>query len=165
MAAEIRSNENFTEAISKLSEVVGKKQSFSDVADHFDNYETTLYLGRPTLPIMTDPKYKRDFEYIYMLDLYINLFYTNQQLKTTSSRFFEHTIQNMKRAIKRKDVQWVIYSAHDTTVANMLAAMNMTNVACMYEAYKFGDMHNDDICVTKYPGYTANIIFELWEDD
>lgn len=71
----------------------------------------------------------------------------------------------MKRAIKHKDVQWVVYSAHDTTVANMLAAMNLTNAACIYEAYLKGDNYNEDICISKYPGYTASIIFELWEDD
>ena len=65
----------------------------------------------------------------------------------------------MKRAIYQRDIQWVIYSAHDTTVANMLAAMNFTNVACMYEAYLNGDNYNSDTCIPKYPGYTASIIF------
>lgn len=66
----------------------------------------------------------------------------------------------MKKAIKhRDDVQWVVYSAHDTTVGNMLAALNMTNVACIYEAYQKGDNYNDDKCIAKYPGYTASLIF------
>jgi hypothetical protein len=46
--------------------------------------------------------------------------------------FFEATLYNINRALTKKDVQWVVYSAHDTTVGNMLAAMNMTNVACIY---------------------------------
>jgi hypothetical protein len=42
----------------------------------------------------------------------------------------------MKRALnKSSPVQWVIYSAHDTTVANMLAAMDLTNAACIYDAF------------------------------
>ena len=73
------------------------------------------------------------------MNLYINLFFTNQQRRVTSSGFFKHTIKNIKHYKKFRDVQWVIYSAHDTTVGNMLAAMNMTNAECVYEAYLKGD--------------------------
>ena len=71
----------------------------------------------------------------------------------------------MKRAVNLRDVQWVIYSAHDTTVANVLTGMNLTSVACIYEAYLKGDKYNEDKCIPIYPGYTANIIFELWQND
>lgn len=116
------------------------------------------------MPIFTDPKYKRELEYIYTLDLYINLFYNPLQLKTTSSGFFEATLANIDRAIKKRDIQWVIYSAHDTTVGNMLAAMNMTNAACIYEAFLKGEAINNETCIPQYPGFTASIIFEVWED-
>lgn len=102
---------------------------------------------------------------MYTLDLYINLFYNPLQIRTTSSNFFKHTLHNMDRAAKNKDVQWIIYSAHDTTVANMLAGMNMTNVACIYEAYLNGSNVNKNTCVSQYPGYSSSLIFELWEDN
>lgn len=87
------------------------------------------------------------------------MFYNDQQIRTTSNAFFRKTLHNIDRAISRKDVQWVIYSAHDTTVANMLAALNFTNAACIYEAYLKGDNYNRETCVSDYPGYTANLIF------
>jgi hypothetical protein len=40
--------------------------------------------------------------------------------------------------------------------------MNMTNVACIYEAYLKGDDVNSETCVSKYPGFTASIIFEVY---
>ena len=46
----------------------------------------------------------------------------------------------------------------------MLAAMNMTNTACIYEAFLKGDSYNADTCVSDYPGYTASIIFEVYEN-
>lgn len=104
-------------------------------------------MGKPSLPIFTDPKYARDLAYIYTLDLYINLFYSDIQIRTTASGFFEATLANINRVISKRDVQWVIYSAHDTTVANMLAAMNMTNAACIYESYLKGDNYNRDKCI------------------
>lgn len=98
--------------------------------------------------------------------MYINLFYNHNQLqiRTTSSGFFEATLANIDRAIKKRDVQWVIYSAHDTTMGNMLAAMNLTSVDCIYEAYLKGEAVNNDTCISQYPGYTASLIFEVWED-
>ena len=123
-------------------------------------------MGRPTLPIFSDPKYARDLAYMYVLDMYINLYYNENplQVRTTANGFFQATLANIDNAIKNRDTQWVIYSAHDTTVGNMLAAMNMTSVACIYEAYLKGDDFNRDTCVAEYPGYTASIIFEVWED-
>jgi hypothetical protein len=47
----------------------------------------------------------------------------------------------------------------------MLAAMNMTNAACIYEAYLKGDDYNSDKCIAPYPGYTSSIIFEVYEDN
>lgn len=101
---------------------------------------------------------------MYILDLFINLFYSEKQIKTTSSGFFQATINNIKKAIVDKKTQWVIYSAHDTTVGNMLAALNFTNTACIYEAYLKGDDINKDTCIVNYPGYTASIIFEVYQD-
>lgn len=41
----------------------------------------------------------------------------------------------------------------------MLAAMNMSSVDCIYEAYLYGDDVNNETCVSKYPGFTSSIIF------
>lgn len=138
--------------------------SFEESVKFYDNFETTMYLGRPTLDIFKDPNYARDLTYMYVMDLYINLYYSHNpiQVRTTSSGFFEATLSNIDNAIKKRDIQWVIYSAHDTTVGNMLAAMNMTNIDCIYEAYLKGDKINKDTCIVDYPGYTASIIFEVW---
>lgn len=47
----------------------------------------------------------------------------------------------------------------------MLAAMNMTNTACIYEAYLKGEDVNNETCIPQYPGFTASIIFQVWDDD
>ena len=147
------------EAIDALSRSLNKTATFESAGRYYDNFECALYLGRPTLPVFKDPKYEEPLKYIYILGLYINLFYTDIQRRTTASGFFNQTIQNINRAKNLKDVQWVIYSAHDTTVGNMLAAMNMTNVECIFEAFQRGKNYNADTCVSEYPGYTASIIF------
>jgi hypothetical protein len=56
-----------------------------------------------------------------------------------------------------------MYSAHDTTVGNMLAALNLTNVDCIYNAFLKNVNQNTDTCINQYPLYTANLIFEAWQ--
>ena len=65
--------------------------------------------------------------------MYIDLFSNPKQIKATATGFFNQTVNNMKSIIKDiRGVQWNIYSAHDTTVGNMLAALNLTNIDCIY---------------------------------
>lgn len=45
----------------------------------------------------------------------------------------------------------------------MLAALNLTNVECIYSAYLEGRTNNSDTCVSQYPKYTSNLIFEVWQ--
>ena len=62
-------------------------------------------------------------------------------------------------------VQWAFYSAHDTTVGNFLARLNLTNVNCIYENYLKGITKNSqtDSCIVEYPLYTSNLIFEVYK--
>lgn len=59
-------------------------------------------------------------------------------------------------------MQWYVYSAHDTTVGNMLAGMNMTNIECIYDAFINNITENTDTCIARYPNFSSNIIFELY---
>ena len=98
--------------------------------------------------------------YVRTLEMYITLYSTPKQISATSTGFFNETVHNMRKKIADKDeVSWNIYSAHDTTVGNMLAALNLTNVDCIYEAYLKKTTQDTDTCVTNYPAFTANIIF------
>lgn len=89
----------------------------------------------------------------------IKYFSTKKQLKATATGFFNATFNNIKNAVENNnDVKLVIYSAHDTTVLNMLAALNMTNVDCVYQAF-LNNQTTSETCVIKYPIFTSNIIF------
>ena len=57
---EIRTNPNFTNTIKELEKQAKKNLTFSDAADLYDNFESSKYLLRPTLPAFTDPLYQRD---------------------------------------------------------------------------------------------------------
>lgn len=81
------SNDRIVAAIDALSKVLNKRISFSDVGAYYDNYVCGTYLSREVLPIFNG-EYAREFKYIYILDLYINLFLTDLQIKTTSNGYF-----------------------------------------------------------------------------
>lgn len=45
----------------------------------------------------------------------------------------------------------------------IFAAMNFVNTNCLIDHYLNG-VNNDDTCKWQYPPFTANIIFELWNN-
>lgn len=99
-----------------------------------------------------------------MVTLYINLFYREEQIRAVATNYMRQTLENIQRRIDGSTgVRLVIYSAHDTTIGMVLAALNMSNVPCINDHYLKG-IENSDTCVYKYPRYTANILFELWEN-
>lgn len=66
----------------------------------------------------------------------------------------------MDNAIKMTSPKkWYLYSAHDTTVGLLLSALNLSNTDCIYRS--FTDPAYDQYCITNYPGFASNIVFEL----
>lgn len=60
LVKEIYSNPHFVETLGELSRVLNRTVTFEDEGYYYDNFETTYFLNRTTLPIFLDPKYKRD---------------------------------------------------------------------------------------------------------
>lgn len=58
---EIYNNKNFTKSLEALSKALNQTVSFEKAGEFFDNFETTSYLSKPTLPIYSDPAHKRNF--------------------------------------------------------------------------------------------------------
>jgi hypothetical protein len=69
----------------------------------------------------------------------------------------------MKQAISSQGPQMVFYSGHDITIAFMLAALNFTNLPCLYQKYILNE--TSEHCYYQYPGFGAAFIFELYLED
>ena len=54
--------------------------------------------------------------------------------------------------------QLILYSAHDTTVASMLAGLNLTSYGCLKEFY-INKVNNTDTCLVNFPPFASNLIF------
>lgn len=63
--------------------------------------------------------------------MYLANFYTEQQRKTFSTTLISKTILNIKEAIAGRGPKIVLLSAHDTTIATLLAAMNFSSIECI----------------------------------
>ena len=95
--------------------------------------------------------------------MYVELYSQPDQIKAVSSLYLQQTLDNLKGKVnKTYTPRIVIYSSHDTTIGMILAALNMTNLECITDHY-LKDIKNEDTCVSKYPTYTSNVIFQLWE--
>lgn len=96
----------------------------------------------------------------------MDLFNQEKQLAVTATGYFNETYNHFKRVTAdQSGVQWAFYSAHDTTVANFIARLNLTNPSCLYDAYQKGIKKNSDSpnCIVEYPAYTSNLIFEVYK--
>ena len=88
----------------------------------------------------------KDLQAIYILDAYIKMFYTEQQLSATATGYFNETVNNFKKVVKdQTGVQWAFYSAHDTTIMNFLSRLGLANAQCIYLNYLNGTTTNDKI--------------------
>ena len=80
----------------------------------------------------------------------MRLFHTEEQLRPISTPFFNQTITHIKRVTKDQEgVQWVFYSAHDTTIQTILARMGLASVECIYQNYLNGTLKDtqNEYCI------------------
>jgi hypothetical protein len=96
----------------------------------------------------------------------MTMFYTEQQVATIATGYFNETYHHFKRVtVDQSGVQLALYAAHDNTIGNFLARLNLTSIACIYDNYKKGIIKDDqsETCIVEYPHYTANLIFEVYK--
>jgi hypothetical protein len=70
----------------------------------------------------------------------------------------------MKQAIIGKGPRVVLFSAHDTTLMSLWAALKWISIECLMK-YFYEGVDNADTCIQKNPAFASNVIFELWEED
>lgn len=155
----------FVAANDAVSKALNSTIPMEDLYKYIDNSICMTYMNQPGVKdVFTKAgETKRALDALYTLDLITKLFYTERQISSTATGFFDATAHNFRRIITNRNAeQLVIYSAHDTTIMNFLVAMNLTNAECVYSAFK-NKINTSDTCVIKYPTYTSNIIFQLYE--
>lgn len=129
------------------------------------------YLGEPTLKIFANPKYENTLsnfcitlEFIKQVSLYLNLFFKPIQYHATATNLFENIVINFKLAVAGKGPKLVLYSAHDTTVAMVLATFNLTNVNCINDRF-IRNSSNLETCISEYPRFASNFILEIYQEN
>jgi hypothetical protein len=85
----ITEDENLVASIRALSEAVQENLTFYDISDYTDNAISLTFLGRRPLPIFTEnPQTARNLNTIMVLEGYMRLFSTEQQLRPISTPIF-----------------------------------------------------------------------------
>ncbi|KAL4428942.1 hypothetical protein ABPG74_011138 [Tetrahymena malaccensis] len=82
------------------------------------------------------------------------------------SSFFDYTDPIVKKN-NTEGLKWVMFSAHDTNVQLISAALNFTSIDCLL-ALRFEEYRKKDQAFYNceyYPHFTSNIIFELHLSD
>jgi hypothetical protein len=124
----------FQPAIAEVSAALKLNLTFQSVSRYYDRYICMFYEGRNVNPVWTTPgPTKNALDTIWAISPYLNSFFTEQQLSATATGYFNETYNHFKRVVAdQSGVQWAFYSAHDTTVGNFLARLNLTSPKCIY---------------------------------
>jgi hypothetical protein len=54
--------------------------------------------------------------------------------------------------------QWVMFSAHDLTIAAVLAIANLWNLECLYGSF-LNNNYTSDKCIPEYQTFASDLIF------
>jgi hypothetical protein len=125
----------YQQILKEVSEVIGKPITFLDLGTLSDTLEFLKHSGKEVPPFFVDEKSEllRGLKAIYNLYIQVLYYYSDEQIRTTTSEFFNHTITNFRKIIADpNEVQWIFYSTHDITVGTILRAMNMTSIECVH---------------------------------
>ena len=82
------------------------------------------------------------------------------------SGFLNATRDNMQSVMRSSmEEKLIILSAHDTTVANVLAGFRLASARCVLDEYLGKNTTDLPKCITDYPYYASNLILELHKND
>lgn len=80
---------DFQSAVAALNNALQANIPYTDVYMYYDDYVCMTYEGRKVNPIWTTAgKTKDALTAIFTIDMYIKYFYTEQQLSTTATGYF-----------------------------------------------------------------------------
>ena len=91
------------------------------------------------------------------------LFYTEDQVRTSNTGLLEKMLYNMKQRMIGKGPHLVLFSAHDTTILSFGRAMDFLNIGCLMEYFQGNN--NEASCINQYPIFATNYLVELWQED
>jgi hypothetical protein len=94
----ILNDPSFVSALDQLSAALKTNITFLNFYEFYDNYLCMLFEGRTVNPLWTTPgTTKIALDTLYVLDIYLKYFYTEEQLSTTATGYFNETYHHFKR--------------------------------------------------------------------
>ena len=136
---------------------------FSDFKENFGEFISGLYNGYD-MPKLTEDDWK-EFWFLFNIENNLSLFREKSQADLYSSPFFTDLLQNFDNLINKKNqMALIVSSGHDGTIMTLMNALNMTSWKCQVQAWQNETIDLEN-CIFTYPGFAANMIFELWEKE
>ncbi|CAD8082516.1 unnamed protein product [Paramecium sonneborni] len=155
-------NNRSQELIKKFNKEL--KQNLTNIVELYewrDTFISNLYNGRNNSDQLTKEMMA---ELDKIAGLGFLLYYTQDyyQASLLTSEFFKTVLDGFDGILNgTSKIKYHAYSAHDSSIYASLYALNLTNVECYNQSY-FGQIQSNTTCITTYPDYTANLIYELY---
>lgn len=128
----------------------------------YDVFQNDIWAGNP-LPLGYGGSLKKNMSFIYNFWNYYVTFGTERQRLSLSGALFLEIREFFKRKILGEETKkWLMYSAHDTTLIMILAALDLNNYNCILTQWRLSLKEN--YCF-QFPEYAASLIMELYKNN
>ncbi|CAM6001540.1 unnamed protein product [Sphagnum balticum] len=119
------------------------------------------YLNGIPNPVSVNSSLFQDIQILEDFLVYHIQLGSDQELTIANSKLFEEIKSRMEKRISNQpSPRFLLYSAHDITLAGILRAFNFSSWECLYSYYLQNTTSNSPQC-NGIPPYASSIIFEL----
>eukprot|EP00828_Plagiopyla_frontata_P047503 TRINITY_DN879_c0_g1_i4.p1 TRINITY_DN879_c0_g1~~TRINITY_DN879_c0_g1_i4.p1 ORF type:complete len:370 (-),score=33.38 TRINITY_DN879_c0_g1_i4:4-1113(-) len=148
----------------KKSDTLNNLKQFMTVPKIMQELESEKYVNWK-LPSLNSTEQKV-MEFAMNIDLYIDLYQTQEAISFAATPMIQTIVRLFIDSITQsnKDLQWQIFSAHDPTIAFMLAALNLTSSNCILELFMTNKTSSPN-CISNSPQFASNLFIELYKND
>lgn len=163
-------NKEFIETRKFIAKATGlpvRNVSLFTIKKIYDTFISFKFGGKENeIPIDFAGETEKNMTFLYNFLGYYTHFGTAQQKRLLNAPFFNELADLLENKInnntKRK---FVLFSAHDMTILQVFAGLNLSNYECIYNAWKNNKKNESETCILDFPSYASHLLFELRENE
>lgn len=163
-------NKEFLETkkfVAKATGVPLRNISLFTIKKIYDTFISFKYGGKENeIPLDFYGETEKNMTFLYSFLGYYTHFGTEQQKRILNAPFFNEVADLLENKMNNKTKKkFVLFSAHDMTILQVFAGLNLSSYECIYDVWKNKKINESQTCILDFPSYASNLIFELREDE
>ena len=164
-------NKEFLQTKKFIAKVAGlpvKNVSLFTIKKMYDTFISFKFGGKENeIPVDFAGETEKNMTFLYNLLGYYTHFGTEQQKRILNAPFFNELADLLENKMNNNNTKrkFVLFSAHDMTILQVFAGLNLSSYECIYDVWKNNKNNESQTCILDFPSYASNLLFELRENE